>query len=517
MLRFATAVVHAWTWLYTSGLDPDLRDDRRGQIESDIWEFKDDGQEQGIGEWWLAGHMLIRLVLGMSDDLLWRSEQATVRATVVALGLGDSTTSPVTLRRVSWFGVSATVHALLVLLSVWLAPQLTSAALHGTVAVGPTIVFVPSTDVVLSGSIGNPVAAAEFAPDDDLGLQLGGDSTLSLPGFTFDFSKVIVRAGTLFPFVTGTVSLERIAAAAMLPKPGKRLVNPFGRSAAGAAGPPALDLPPAELQKLIDKTWARRDRWSAFAPILPLAENFSANAGALPTVFHAYVEQNGLQPYVEADLRDPRLWTQLGVVADHADFIDFISRYLARHRSAKASTELLFLLDTLVQGSYDTLTALLDVIPEEDLKWTRMANPAAFDAIVKIQQHYRAALERRGISSRAALRLYFDEARINILTNLLETTPSGYRANDAHFLIGAIYWRDGRTAEAEAAWSSLAAISQADRYGAASTAIIDALQHRDAPSVDALRIRRILDGERGRWISFSHDRLEQFGYRFNVF
>ena len=464
----------------------------------------------------MAAHMLARVLLGVPDDLLWRSEQMSVRTAAAVVSLGEAPSQPVTFRRASGFGASATVHALLVMLSVWLAPQFTSVALHGNSSRRSTaVVYVPPDAVTPPPTSAG--APADIVPEDNLGLSLGdAGSTVAMPGFRFDFSKVIARAGALFPFVTGNPALERIAAAAMVPRETRRMVNPFGRARGDSGGLPALSLSSAEVQKLVDRSWARRARWNAFTALVPIAVEHSANDGALPELMRAYVEQNGLQPYVESSIRDPRLWTQLGVVADHADFVDFISRYLAKHPASKTSTELLFLLDTLVQGSYDTLTTLLDVIPEEDLHWTRSSSRAAYEAILTIQQHYRAELEHRSLTTRASLRLYFDAARLSILTNLIETTPGGYRANDARFLIGGIYWRQGRVPEAMAAWSDLQVV-QADRYANASAAIRDTLRANSGAAVDAVRIGRILDAERGRWVSFSHDRLKLFGYRFDVF
>jgi hypothetical protein len=53
-----------WTRVYTSGLDPSLRDARRAEIESDLWESQQhaDGRAQ----------ILSRLVAGVVDDVLWR-------------------------------------------------------------------------------------------------------------------------------------------------------------------------------------------------------------------------------------------------------------------------------------------------------------------------------------------------------------------------------------------------------------------------------------------------------------
>ena len=106
--------------------------------------------------------------------------------------------------------------------------------------------------------------------------------------------------------------------------------------------------------------------------------------------------------------------------------------------------------------------------------------------------------------------------RISILSDIVDTTPGGYRVNDARFLIGAIYWRQGRFDEAAAEWRQMHAVA-GDRYATSAASILDALNTDTTVAASATRIARILDGERGRWISFSHDRLKQFGYRFTIF
>jgi hypothetical protein len=97
------------------------------------------------------------------------------------------------------------------------------------------------------------------------------------------------------------------------------------------------------LQSLIDQSWSRRDRWRTFQPIVKLAERYNADIGKLPTVLHAYLDQNGTQPYVDSTVLDPRVWLQLGLAADHVDWVGFISRYASEHPSTRATTELLFL------------------------------------------------------------------------------------------------------------------------------------------------------------------------------
>ena len=74
MATLAIALVRAWTRCYTARMDVRLRDIRRAEIESDLWESVDDARRRGSH---LAGlEMLVRLVLGVPDDLLWRVEHA---------------------------------------------------------------------------------------------------------------------------------------------------------------------------------------------------------------------------------------------------------------------------------------------------------------------------------------------------------------------------------------------------------------------------------------------------------
>jgi len=67
----AVSAVRAWTRLYTVGLPPELRDRRRDEIESDLWESVQDGRKDTT----LAWQIWARLIGGLADDLGWRSEQ----------------------------------------------------------------------------------------------------------------------------------------------------------------------------------------------------------------------------------------------------------------------------------------------------------------------------------------------------------------------------------------------------------------------------------------------------------
>jgi hypothetical protein len=84
-LRLAIACVRGWTWLYTSGLAPAVRSCRRAEIDSDLWESCVDrrpGAERDD-----ALHVLMRLVLGIPDDVRWRVEQAMTFGAVGPRGL----------------------------------------------------------------------------------------------------------------------------------------------------------------------------------------------------------------------------------------------------------------------------------------------------------------------------------------------------------------------------------------------------------------------------------------------
>ena len=413
------------------------------------------------------------------------------------------------MRRLSSFGGSAAIHVLVLIAAIRLE--------SGSLAVAPVREAATPNEptVVLVESL-PPASGIETDPaPGNLGIQVDEESSrVALPGFTFDFSKVVKRATVLFPFLGQSLALDRVTAPARR-RTRARLANPLAQAPSNVRKPP-LVLGNAALQSVIDKSWSRRDRWRVFHAVAALANAHSPNQGRLPALLSAYVAQNGLQPYIDAGTRDPRLWVELGLAADHADFIDFVSGFASRNPSTKAATELLFLVDKLAQGSLDALSTLVDTDPMESLGWTRRANGDAFNAIVTIRNYYRLLLERKGLMSGQALRAHYDGVRLDILESILLTTPDGYRASDARFLIGAIYWKQGKTASARRVWKDLV-VDPEDRYAAASAEIAAAMRAAEERGIDARRINRILEYEHGRWVSFSFDRLWEFGYRFDTF
>jgi hypothetical protein len=278
---------------------------------------------------------------------------------------------------------------------------------------------------------------------------------------------------------------------------------------------------------VIDRSWSRRDRWTPFRRIVTLANTYSPDAGRLPALLHAYHRQNGLQPYVDRSIRDPRLWAELGLAADHVEFIGFISGFASAHPGTKATTELLFLLDQLAQANMDALLTLLDTDPAQSLAWTRDANSDAYQLIVDLRRHYAKQLQRKTLASSSGIAGYYEKVRLDILTGILRTTPRGYRASDARFLIGAIHWREGSVGDALRSWRGMTT-DPSDAYAASIAQILDAIATEtagDRGTADsretmrrlATQIDGILRAEHGRWIMFSIDRLQQFGFHFDTF
>jgi hypothetical protein len=72
-LRSATGAVRAWTQLYTWRLEPSVRDARRAEIQSDLWEQLN-AERAGPT---LPLRIVSRLVLGITDDMRWRIEHVS--------------------------------------------------------------------------------------------------------------------------------------------------------------------------------------------------------------------------------------------------------------------------------------------------------------------------------------------------------------------------------------------------------------------------------------------------------
>jgi hypothetical protein len=72
----AAFMVRIWTWLYTSYLPVVVRDARRLEIASDLWELRHDHSNRS--DLRVAGVIGARLLFGLVDDLKWSFEHVCV-------------------------------------------------------------------------------------------------------------------------------------------------------------------------------------------------------------------------------------------------------------------------------------------------------------------------------------------------------------------------------------------------------------------------------------------------------
>jgi hypothetical protein len=420
-----------------------------------------------------------------------------------------------TLRQVSASAASLTLHLIGAIIVTWLPWGTRSSS--ETVTTSATAVFAP--DASTGNNFGDIAADVPSSPDEagEPLVQVPA-SEVSIGGFRFDFGKIAHRSRLLFPFLTAPLPLD------LFPRPVQEgragpLVSPFApvHERKRSTKPPLL-MSDTAMQDVIDTAWARRERWADFQPLVLLAATHHPNEGSLPALLQAYTDQNLLQPYVDSAIRDPRLWTMLAVAADSADFIAFIKGFVEGNAGTRGATELLFLLDELVQGNHDGLATLLDTNVDTDLWWTRQASREAYDLMVEIQRFYRSRLALRQIGSAAALRSYYDEVRLAILTRIVHTSPGGYRVSDARFLIGSVYWRQGRTAAAVRWWREMT-MNANDTYVTTYSDLLDVLE-ATGPNFNGVakaRVDGILASEYRRWLEASTSRLRDFGYEADEF
>lgn len=101
-LRIAAWTVRCWVALYTLGLPAELRQQRRAELGSDIWEQTRSVSGQ-MSDFGTAFQIFTRALSGVPADLIWRAEMISGAARVAALTGADSVFSlPPTRHRSSW-------------------------------------------------------------------------------------------------------------------------------------------------------------------------------------------------------------------------------------------------------------------------------------------------------------------------------------------------------------------------------------------------------------------------------
>jgi hypothetical protein len=339
-------------------------------------------------------------------------------------------------------------------------------------------------------------------------IEIVALSDIGDPVFNFDIQKIGNRIGRLFPFN------EPISLASMTQTTGTGGgVKVFEMAPHLPAPSPTLILSPLEMQTVLDASWSRRDRWDWFQQILDLVWRFDPQQGDLPPLLRRYVSDNLLQPFNASRSPEPKVWGLLSVAADHFEFLQFIRTFMERVPSSKVTTELLFLLDKLVQANLQAALSLFTLDTSHGIEWTKRVSPKGAEILMTLKGHQAHAISSRGISDESGIARAYDDVRVGILEHLIRTTPQGYRINDARFLIGEIYWQQGRRADAREVWGKIEPDSSDDYfivYSDVRTSL--AAEMRSRVPIDIA-----LNKQTRRWLQASSERLRHFGFRADRF
>ena len=393
--------------------------------------------------------------------------------------------------RVGGLVVSAAVHVGLILAAAWPvelgSAGVTQASDTPPADRTPTVFIAQAEDASASPAAVAPRPALELA------------------GIEVELDKLAGSPAALFPFVlldpfTLAGSQERASS--------EHLANPL-LAGSGRSSRSPLQLHDEALQALVDRAWSRRARWLPFQPIAELVATHDGDTGRAADLLRAYTDQNLLQPYYDGDTLDARYWTMLGLAADHGTFLASVTAYLREQPGTRAATELLFLLDELVQGSTDSLLMLIGNDPAASLRRTAAEQPAAYERAEALYGDTRSWLREVGLDTPDAIRRRLEAVRLGLLAQVVERSPGGYRVADAHYLAGVIHFERRERDRAVALWRR-AEPSGECLYTAAIADIRTAITlpaDRQIPAIVAA-----LGAEHGRWLTFSEQRLRRFGY-----
>jgi hypothetical protein len=384
-----------------------------------------------------------------------------------------------------------------------------SFALHCLILAAPLIAALMAGDAppleppsIAVSRIEVPQIEEAFAIDDPVPPEeLSGYEMSGLP---FNMPKIAARRKSLFPFLTSDLDFIAHIPEQVL-ESARQLRNPL---AAAASALPPLTLTATATQQLVDESFARRDRWQRFRTVATLLTHHDAQRGQAADLMRAYLDQNLLQPYCYGKTRDGQYWALLENAADHADFLEFIRGYARTHPASRTTTELLFLMDELAQASREAAVGVLTTEVSRDLLRTAVESPPAARLAAEVAQHLRGWLAAHQLGV-AEVRLAFDRVRLRLLATIVETSPDGYRAADARYLAGEIFFRQGDVSQAVEWWQAMRPRA-GDGY--ATLAMRDAVK-----AADVYAIQRVLSREHARWSAINYQRLRQFGYRCDTY
>ncbi len=111
IVRFVTGLTRAWVRLYTSGLPPKLREERRSEIDSDLWEQERDACATGRTPQVTASEAFGRWLMGIPADLTW-----SIDHTLRSRRKEEFVSEPV--RQTAYLGVATLMAGLTVITSL---------------------------------------------------------------------------------------------------------------------------------------------------------------------------------------------------------------------------------------------------------------------------------------------------------------------------------------------------------------------------------------------------------------
>lgn len=145
----AMAITRWWTRVYTAGLPADVRETRRAEIESDLWESLHDPEA-------MRPQILPRLAGGVMDDVRWRANCSADESRMVWLTVA----SGALLLAAMWEWLARPAIMAMLLESIWFYPLVESAhVLVITIFVGLNVML----DLRTLGWSFQRVAASEVA------------------------------------------------------------------------------------------------------------------------------------------------------------------------------------------------------------------------------------------------------------------------------------------------------------------------------------------------------------------
>ena len=326
------------------------------------------------------------------------------------------------------------------------------------------------------------------------------------PGMApFDTARIEARRDELFPFLTARMGfLDRLRLKRTPPRDRPRPAP----NAPRIRETTPLALSPREIDALVDRSWSRRDRWRNLAPIIKLAGDHDPDDGQLPALVRAYGERNLLQPYFPGATPDARFWIVLGLASDHADVLRFVGRYVDEHPRTRTATEMLFLLDQLVEASRDAFH-LLRLTDLDSLERTARFSGANLALARRLQQGYGEWAFRRGLGKNEDLDHRIEQIRMDILSAIVETSPDGYGASDARFLIGRSLWTS-KDYDGAARWWRAMGRDMRNSYAEVRADVARAVS--PGGDVDHAAVTAALNKEYGRWLRLATQRLAKFGF-----